>query len=200
MGFLTLQKILLWVVLLNALVFAHSTVMVEVGFSAVFDETGFSGVRNHWVYDEESSREILYKAFGVDSLPNDTLASQIVFDNIFEKASEKNYYCYVLNGAEFVPATGVSSFKVTYKAKKIVLDFIVNFSIPARDEYTMIVAVVSDQTNAIMMDLITDKVGASFPKSLDVEYFYDFVHGMTMMKAFRSEVEGLFLRFRTRAK
>lgn len=200
MGFLTLQKILLWVVLLNALVFAHSTVRVEVEFSAVFDEVGFSGVRNHWVYDEESSREILYKAFGVDSVPNDTLASRIVFDNIFENAREKNYYCYVLNGADFVSATGVSDFKVSYKAKKMVLDFVVNFSIPARDEYTMIVAVVSDQTNAIMMDLITDKVGASFPKSLDVEYFYDFLHGMTMMKAFRPEVEGLFLRFRTRAK
>lgn len=118
MGFLTLQKILLWVVLLNALVFAHSTVRVEVEFSAVFDETGFSGVRNHWVYDEESSREILYKAFGVDSLPNDTLANRIVFDNIFENAREKNYYCYVLNGADFVSATGVSDFKVSYKAKK----------------------------------------------------------------------------------
>lgn len=174
--------------------------MVEVGFSAVFDETGFSGVRNHWVYDEESSREILYKAFGVDSVPNDTLASRIVFDNIFENAREKNYYCYVLNGAEFVPATGVSDFKVSYKAKKMVLDFVVDFSIPARGEYSMIVAVVSDQTNAIMMDLATDKAGASFPKSMEVDYFYDFLQGMTMMKAFRPEVEGLFLRFRTRAK
>lgn len=182
------------------LFFAHSTVMVEVGFSAVFDETGFSGVRNHWVYDEESSREILYKAFGVDSISFDAAASEVAFEKILGSARSKNYYCYVLMGSEFLVAKGVSDFKIAFSSKKIVLDFVVDFSVPARDEYTMIVAVVSDQTNAIMMDLVTDKTGAIFPKSLDVEYFYDFLHGMTMMKAFRPEVEGLFLRFKKASK
>jgi hypothetical protein len=34
------------------------------------------------------------------------------------------------------------------------------------------------------------------PKSLEVEYFSDALDGLTLFKAFRSEIEGLYLRFK----
>lgn len=195
-----LKKIFVWLFLLSALAFAHSKVVVDVKLTALFNEAGFAGVKNHWVYDENSSKEFLLENFGVESIAFNAKTSEAAFDEILGKARERNYYCYVLKGAEFLPASGISDFKIAYESKKIIIDFVVNFSIPVQDDYTMIVVVISDQTEALMMNVDMDKVDALFPKSIEVEYFYDFVRGLTMMKAFAPETEGLFLRYRNALK
>jgi hypothetical protein len=60
----------------------------------------------------------------------------------------------------------------------------------------MLVVVVADPTNYIQMTSDMENADVDAPKSLEVEYFADALDGLSLFKAFRSEVEGLYLRFK----
>lgn len=176
--------------------FAHDVMSADVSFEVLFDENGLSGVRNHWVFNEEYSAHAVYdvdlNGNGLLDIEEEPLLQKSIVDTLLTA----NYNNYVLSGARFLEARGVSDFSAKMKSGRLSLDFTVLFSEPAVVDYTMLVVVVSDVHSKIMMDVDTDAAKVLFPKNLDVEYFPDWLKGITMLKAFDSSVRGLFLRFR----
>ena len=93
-------------------------------------------------------------------------------------------------------ARKIRNFKASMVKGKLVLDFVVDFSMPATADWTMLVVVVADPTNYIQMTSDMENADVDAPKSLEVEYFADALDGLSLFKAFRSEIEGLYLRFK----
>ena len=60
----------------------------------------------------------------------------------------------------------------------------------------MLVVVVADPTNYIQMTTDMENAVVDAPKTIEVEYFSDALEGLTLFKAFRSEIEGLYLRYK----
>lgn len=74
----------------------------------------------------------------------------------------------------------------------------VAFSEVAKADYSMLVIVVCDLSNSVQMTSNMKISGVVAPPELDVEYFSDSLSGLTLFRAFRSDVNGLFVRYRTR--
>ena len=60
----------------------------------------------------------------------------------------------------------------------------------------MLVIVVADPSNYIQMTSDMENAGVESPDNLEVEYFSDGLDGLSLFKAFRSEIEGLYLRYK----
>lgn len=186
----------LLVPLLAAQSFAHPHVFADVKVKVLFDANGFVGVENRWIYDE------IYSAAMAASADSDgdgkfsaeeAKALQIAILGPLEK---NNYYNYVQAGSAFLKESRVRNFKASLVKGKLVLDFVVDFSQPAKSDWTMLVVVVADPTNYIQMTSDMENAGVQSPESLEVEYFADALDGLSLFKAFRSEIEGLYLRYK----
>ncbi len=176
--------------------FAHPHVFADVKVKVLYDATGFVGVENRWSYDE------IYSAAMLSSVDNngdgkisadELLPLQTAILGPIEK---NNYYNYVQAGSDFLKARKIRNFKASMVKGKLVLDFVVDFSMPATADWTMLVVVVADPTNYIQMTSDMENADVDAPKSLEVEYFADALDGLSLFKAFRSEIEGLYLRFK----
>lgn len=161
----------------------HPHVFVDATVQVLFDQSGMTAVHNRWVYDE------LYSAA---MTPSDELKKDIL-----DPAASHNYYNYVLQGTEFLKANEVRNFKSSFQNNRLVLDFDVIFECPSKvNDYTMVVVVVADPSNYIQMTADMENSDVSAPDEMDVEYFDDGLEGLTLFRAFRPEVRGLFLRFK----
>lgn len=176
--------------------FAHPHVFADVKVKIVYDANGFAGIENRWTYDE------IYSAAMIASADKDgdgkLSASELsgLQAEILGPIEKNSYYNYVLAGSVFLKAERVENFKATLQKGKLVLDFTVKFSMPVTNEWTMLVVVVADPTNYIQMTADMENAKIQSPKSLEVEYFADALDGLTLFKAFRPEVEGLYLRYK----
>ena len=183
---------------------AHPHVFADVTIKAVFSQDGFTGVLNHWVYDEIYSAAMLASADtdgdgNITVEEGDRLQSMILAD-----VAKSNYFNYILSGSEFLEAKPVKTAKVSVEGKRLVLDFMVGFSAPVSADYAMLVIVVSDPSNYVklttdMENEYTEESNlgtVSAPESIDVEYFADGLDGLTLFKAFLPDVEGLYLRYK----
>ena len=171
---------------LAALAVAHPHVYADVTVKAVFDHDGFVGVRNHWIFDE------MYSA----AMSASVAASEKIKKTVLGPIASSNYYNYVLVGTNFLQARDIKNFKAEIKNGRLVLDFTVAFSVPAKPDYTMVTIVVNDPTNYIQMTTDMDEADVDAPDEMDVEFFADNVKGLTLFRAFSSDVEGLYLRFK----
>ena len=115
---------------------------------------------------------------------------------ILDPLKGNNYYNYVLLGTGFLKAQGLKNFKASFKGNRLVLDFETSFSSPVTDDYTMLVVVVADPTNYIQITADMENADVDAPDAVDVEFFNDELKGLTLFRAFRSGIEGLFLRFK----
>ena len=165
---------------------AHPHVYADVTVKAVFDCDGFVGVQNHWVFDE------MYSAAMSASIANPEEIKKAVLEPI----ASNNYYNYVLVETSFLQARDIKNFKAEIKNGKLVLDFMVAFSVLAKSDYTMVTIVVNNPTNYIQMTTDMDKADVDAPDEMDVEFFADNVKGLTLFRAFRGDVQGLYLRFK----
>lgn len=183
--------------LLAATAFAHPHVFVDAKVQALFDEKGFSGIKNHWVYDEIYSAAMVAS---VDSDGDGKLSAQEEGEKlkglILGELAGSNYFNYVQSGADFLRAGSIQKFKASVANRKLVLDFVVPFSVPVGADYSMLVAVVADPTNYVQVTCDMEAAEVSAPASIDVEYFGDSLEGLTLFRAFLSYVEGLYLRFK----
>lgn len=179
-----------------AMAFAHNDVMADVRFEALFDSSGFAGVRNHWTFGTEYSARSISSVDVNDNGVLDEGEIPLLQKTIVDTLLEANYNNYVLSGSHFLTAKGISDFKASVKSGRLTLDFTVDFSEPVKEDYTMLVIVVYDTHSEILMDVDTDGAKVKYPKNLDVEYFPDWLKGITMLRAFDSSVRGLFLRYR----
>ena len=176
--------------------FAHPHVFADVKVKVLYDATGFVGVENRWSYDE------IYSAAMLSSVDNNG-DGKISADEqpplqtaILGPIEKNNYYNYVQAGSDFLKARKIRNFKASMVKGKLVLDFVVDFSMPATADWTMLVVVVADPTNYIQMTSDMENADVDAPKSQEVEYFADALDGLSLFKAFRSEIEGLYLRFK----
>lgn len=109
---------------------------------------------------------------------------------------KNNYYNYVQAGSAFLKVRRISGFEASLVKGKLVLDFVAEFSKPAESDWTMLVVVVADPTNYIQMTSDMENADVESPASIEVEYFADALEGLTLFRAFRSEIEGLYLRYK----
>lgn len=191
-----MRRFFLFLILLATMSWAHPHVFADVTVQAVFDETGFIGVQNHWVYDEIYGTSMFAAADANDdgSLSKKELESLKIA--VLAPLAKQNYYNYVLSGTNFLPALNVENFQATKKNGKLVLDYLIRFSVPVSNEYKFLVIVVADPSNYIQVTSDMGNSDAKAPDAIDVEYYDDSLEGLTMMKSFRSDVEGLYVRFK----
>ena len=176
--------------------FAHPHVFADVKVKVLYDATGFVGVENRWSYDEIYSAAMLSS---VDKNGDGKISADeqpLLQTAILGPIEKNNYYNYVQAGSDFLKARKIRNFKASMVKGKLVLDFVVDFSMPATADWTMLVVVVADPTNYIQMTSDMENADVDAPKSLEVEYFADALDGLSLFKAFRSEIEGLYLRFK----
>lgn len=175
---------------------AHPHVFADATTIAVFDRTGFVGVQNLWTFDEMYSAAILASSDTDGDGKLSEKEAPRVKDAVLGPIASSNYYNYVVVGSEFLPARGIKDFKATMKNGKLVLDFTVAFPVPAKQEYTMVTIAVSDPTNYIQISADMEKADVTAPDEMDVDFFADDLKGLTLFRAFRSEIQGLYLRFK----
>jgi len=176
--------------------FAHPHVFADVGVTVVYDASGFAGIKNRWVYDEMYSTAMVASA---DADGDGKLAASEVEwlqSAILGPIEKNNYFNYVQAGSNFLKASRVKDFKASLVKGKLTIDFVVAFSQPAGNDWTMLVVVVADPTNYIQMTTDMENADVQSPESLEVEYFSDALEGLTLFRAFRSEIEGLYLRYK----
>ena len=181
---------------LVATAFAHPHVFVDAKVQTLFDEKGFSGIKNHWVYDEIYSTAMVASA---DSDKDGKISAQEgekLKGEILGELARSNYYNYVQSGSDFLKAGNIQKFKASVVNRRLVLDFVVPFSVPVGADYSMLVAVVADPTNYVQVTCDMDAAEVSAPKSMDVEYFSDSLEGLSLFRAFLPYVQGLYLRFK----
>lgn len=185
-------------VLLTPLAYAHSEVFANVFVKAVFSQDGFVGVENHWTFDEEFSES---KLAMVDKNFDGKISQEegeVLMHDILDNLESRNYCNYVLSGTKFLKEEGIKEFKAEMVNGRLVLNFVVAFSEPSRQDYSMLVVVVDDLSNSVQMISNMEISGVVAPPELDVEYFSDSLSGLTLFRAFRSDVRGLFIRYRSR--
>lgn len=176
--------------------FAHPHVFVDATVVASFDKDGFVGLKNHWVFDEIYSVAMVTS---VDDDKNEVISaaeSDLLKQMILDPLARQNYYNYVALNANFLRTNGVRNFKASFVNRRLVLDFVVTFAVPVANDYTMLVAVISDVSNYIQISADMENADVEAPDDLDVEFFNDGLQGLTLFKSFRSEVEGLYFRFK----
>ena len=167
-----------------ALALAHPHVFVDATVKVLFEPSGLVGIRNHWVYDE------LYSAAMMSTEPG-KLCTEIL-----EPFRNNNFYNYVQLGSSFLRVSEYKGCKASFKDNRLVLDFDVSVSSALKPDYTMLVVVVADPTNYIQMTADMENADIDAPDNIDVEFFNDGLKGLTLFRAFRSDVEGLFIRFK----
>ena len=190
-----MRRVLAFIVALAVSAMAHPHVFADVSVVAEFGPGGFTGIKNHWVYDELYSAAMA-ASMGYDGKAFSKEANEKLKAAILGPLQESNYYNYVQIEADFLKAEGVKNFKATMKDGKLVLDFTVKFTVPVTADYTMLVIVVSDPTNYIQMTTDMENADVNAPDGLDIEFFADGLNGLTLFRAFRSDIQGLFLRFK----
>ena len=193
---MSLVKLCLCVALTATFAFAHPHVFVDATVKVLFDDKGFTGIRNRWVYDELYSMAMMSSGDAdgdgaISAKENDWFCSAIL-----DPLKEHNYYNYVQLGSSFLKAKALKDFKASFKDGRLVLEFTTAFSSALSPDYTMLVIVVSDPTNYIQMTTDMENADVDAPESVDVEFFNDGLDGLTLFRAFRSDIEGLFLRFK----
>lgn len=191
-----LSYILLLLVGFVVMAEAHPHVFADVSVKAVFSQDAFTGVQNRWTFDEVYSAAMFASADenGDGKITGNEIdeVKRLVLDPL----QQSGYFNYVTVDSKFLPVKKIGGFSAAMKNGKLVLDFKVEFSIPATSDYTMLVIVISDQTNYIQMTTDMENADVDAPDGLDVEFFPDEVRGLTLFRAFRSDTEGLFLRFK----
>ena len=190
-----MRRVLAFIVALAVSAMAHPHVFADVSVVAEFGPGGFTGIKNHWVYDELYSAAMA-ASMGYDGKAFSKEANEKLKAAILGPLQESNYYNYIQIEADFLKAEGVKNFKATMKDGKLVLDFTVKFTVPVTADYTMLVIVVSDPTNYIQMTTDMENADVNAPDGLDIEFFADGLNGLTLFRAFRSDIQGLFLRFK----
>ena len=175
---------------------AHPHVFVDATVVAVFDRNSLVGVKNHWVFDEIYSAATFASA---DADGNGQLSAkelEQLQNTVLGPLASKNFYNYVLVESDFYATDGIKNFKAEMKKGKLTLDFTVLFSIPAKQDYTMVTIAVDDLTNYIQITTDMENADVDAPDEMDVEFFADDLKGLTMFRAFRTGVQGLYLRFK----
>ena len=175
---------------------AHPHVFADVSIKAVFSQDAFTGVQNRWAFDEVYSAAMFASADENGDGKITGKETDEVKKLVLDPLQQSGYFNYVTVDSKFLPVKKIDGFSAAMKNGKLVLDFKVEFSIPATSDYTMLVIVISDQTNYIQMTTDMENADVDAPDGLDVEFFPDEVRGLTLFRAFRSDTEGLFLRFK----
>lgn len=192
------KKILIFICLLAGIVAAHPHVFIDAAIDLVFDEKGFVGVQNKWVFDLIYSQAMIAAGdknqngvFEADELP-------FYSEQVVEAAREFSRFNYIGDGSQFFPPHEVKDLKVSVnKEGKLVVEFLNSFDIFAiSSDYTMLVVAITDPTNYILITTNMEQTKIKAPDTIDVEYFVDSLSDLTQFKNFSSSVKGLYVRFK----
>ena len=175
---------------------AHPHVFTDVKLKVVYDKAGFSGIKNHWVYDDVYSAAMAASADQDNDGKFSASENSKLQEAILGPIEKNNYYNYVQAGSSFLKVNRIRDFKASLEKGRLALDFVAEFSKPAESDWTMLVVVVADPTNYIQMTSDMENAEVESPDNLEVEYFSDALEGLSLFKAFRSEIEGLYLRYK----
>lgn len=192
------KKILIFICLLAGLAVAHPHVFIDATIDLDFDEKGFVGVRNKWVFDLIYSQAMIAAGdknqngiFEADELP-------LYREQVVEAANEFSRFNYIGDGSQFFSPHEAKDLKVSIsKEGRLVIEFLNSFDIPAlSNDYTMLVVAVTDPTNYILITTDMEQSKINAPDTIDVEYFVDSLSDLTQFKNFSSSVKGLYVRFK----
>lgn len=178
------------------LALAHPDIFMNAEANLVFNEKGFEGVQNRWVFDELYSKAMLEKVDKDKDGKFNAEETQALQKIILPPILKFSYYNYLALGSKFVPPSQIANFTASFEQGKLVLLFLTRFDIPTSEDYTALLLAVTDPTNYILISADLNKSKIHAPPNLDVEYFVDSLKGMTLFDGFSSQVQGLYIRFR----
>jgi len=176
--------------------FCHPHVFVDATIQVMFNKSGFSSIKNHWVYDELYSSAMISSGDKNGDGKISAEESPWFQRVILEELAGNNYFNYVQCGKDFLRAEKIQNFRASVQDGRLALDFEVVFNQPVSKDYTMLVVVVADPTNYILVTSDMEKSGADGPDEIDVEFFNDGLDGLTLFRAFLPSTQGLFLRYK----
>lgn len=192
------KKILIFVSLLAGIASAHPHVFIDATIDLVFDEKGFVGVKNRWIFDLIYSQAMI--AAGDKNQNGIFEADELPFyrEQVVEAAREYSRFNYIGDGSQFFSPHKPKDLKVSVsKEGKLIVEFLNAFDIPALSgDYTMLVIAVTDPTNYILITTDMERSKIKAPDTIDVEYFVDSLSDITQFKNFSSSVKGLYVRFK----
>ena len=190
------KSLLVYLLCGASLVCAHPHVFIDAKIKAEFDNAGFSAIKNHWVYDELYSSAMMSSGdVDGDGKISDS-ENKWFLETILGPLKEFNYFNYVQSGTAFLKVRSLSNFKASFQNNRLVLDFETKFSIPVGSDYTMLVIAIADISNYFQVTADMESADVEGPDSFDIEFFNDGLQGLTLFRAFRSDIEGLYLRFK----
>lgn len=178
------------------LAIAHPHIFMNAEANLVFNENGFEGVQNRWVFDELYSKAMLETADKNKDGKFSPEETKVLQEIILPPTQKFSYYNYLASGSKFVTPSSVGKFKASFEQGTLIIVFSTYFNIPANKDYTLLLLAVTDPTNYIQITADLNKSTVQAPSSLDVEYFVDSLKGMTLFDGFSSQVQGLYIRFR----
>ena len=191
-----LKSALVFCLLTAVLAVAHPHVFVDATVKVLFDNGGFVGIENRWVFDEIYSRAMMSSGDADGDGKISTAENDWFRVAILDQLKPNNYYNYVQRGASFMKEEGLKNFRATFQNNRLVLDFVVAFSSAVEADYTMLVVVVDDRTNYIQITTDMENADVEAPDAVDVDFFNDEIKGLSLFTSFRSNIEGLFLRYK----
>ena len=180
----------------TTLAIAHPHIFMSAEANLVFNENGFEGVQNRWVFDELYSKAMLETADKNKDGKFSPEETKTLREIILSPILKFSYYNYLALGSKFVIPSSIGKVTASFEQRKLVLVFSTGFDIPASKDYTLLLLAVTDPTNYIQISADLNKSTVQAPPNLDVEYFVDSVKGMTLFDGFSSQVQGLYIRFR----
>ncbi len=192
------KKILGYICLFAGLVAAHPHVFIDATIDLTFDEKGFVGVQNKWVFDLIYSQAMIAAGDKNQNGIFETDELSLYREQVVEAAKEFSRFNYIGDGSQFFPPHESRDLKVSIsKEGRLVVEFLNAFDIPALSvDYTMLVIAVTDPTNYILITTDMEQSKIKAPDSIDVEYFVDSLSDLTQFKNFSNSVKGLYVRFK----
>jgi ABC-type uncharacterized transport system substrate-binding protein len=112
---MSLKPLLVCLLCAASLVCAHPHVFVDAKIKVMFDNAGFSAVKNHWVYDEIYSSAMMSSGDADGDGKISESENKWFLETILGPLKEFNYYNYVQSGSIFLKAQGLSNFKASFK-------------------------------------------------------------------------------------
>nr|WP_321259653.1 DUF1007 family protein [uncultured Pseudodesulfovibrio sp.] len=108
----------------------HPHVFVDTSLTFLIDDSGLTGVREHWLFDDIFTQAILSDlGLDADSLPT-TLGQAKIRDGAFAYLVNFGYFTLIESEGKRIPVTKTKEFRASLENGRLVYDFLVPLDLP----------------------------------------------------------------------
>lgn len=193
-------SLLVLLVFMQSEVYSHPHIFVQAKLKLDFSGERFSGVVQHWEFDELFSAAA---SADYDSNNNGTLdpaEGQTLWEEVIKPWKKFNYFTNaILNFRGFGPQKA-SNQSVFLKGDAVVSEFKAEFNGPvASNEWTMILVAIFDPANYVSTEVNYRDIEILHADGLEVEFFDDDASTLPQFSGRPVETHALYVRYRKKS-